>query len=61
MGAIKVDSSLKIKVSSGVNGNQMVEKLFWDLEDKNILLPSLKEDYLYDRFIEWHLREVFRE
>lgn len=61
MGAIGLDSSLKIKVSSDVNGNQMVEKIFWDFEDKNILLPSVKEDYLHDRFIEWHLREVFRE
>lgn len=25
MGAIEVDSSLKIKVSSGINGNQMVK------------------------------------
>lgn len=61
MGAIGLDSSLKIKVSSGVNGHQMVEKLFWDFEGKDILLPRVKEDYLHDRFIEWHLREVFRE
>jgi len=61
MGAIGLDSSLKIKVSSGVNGHQMVEKLFWDFEGKDILQPRIKEDYLHDRFIEWHLREVFRE
>lgn len=61
MGAIGLDSSLKIKVSSGVNGHKMVEKLFWDFEGKDILLPRVKDDYLHDRFIEWHLREVFRE
>lgn len=38
MGAIGLDSRLKIKISSGVNGHQMVEKLFWNFEDKNILL-----------------------
>ncbi|PXZ03687.1 hypothetical protein DKK70_15830 [Gilliamella apicola] len=60
MGAIGLDCNLKIKVSSGVNGNQIVEKLFWDFDGKNILLPRMKSDYLHDRFIEWHVREVFR-
>ena len=60
MGAIGLDCNLKIKVSSGVNGNHIVEKLFWDFDGKNILLPRMKNDYLHDRFIEWHVREVFR-
>nr|WP_218056532.1 HNH endonuclease [Gilliamella apicola] len=61
MGSIELDSSFKIKISSGVNGHQMVEKLFWVFEGKNILLPRVKEDYVHDRFIEWHLQEVFRQ
>lgn len=61
MRAIGLDSYLKMKISSGVNGHQMVEKLFWDFEGKNILLPRIKEDYFHDRFVEWHLREVFRK
>ena len=52
MGAIGVDCNLKIKVSSGVNENHIVEKLFWDFDGKNILLPRMKSDYLHDRFIE---------
>ena len=46
MGAIGLDCNLKIKVSSGVNGNHIVEKLFWDFDGKNILLPRMKSDYL---------------
>lgn len=56
-----IEGSLKMKISSGVNGHQRVEKLFWDFEVKNILLPDIKEDYLHDRFVEWHLWEVFRK
>lgn len=60
MGAIGLDSDLKLLVSNGVNGNSIVEKLFWDFEGKRILLPKVKEDYLHDGFVEWHFREVFR-
>lgn len=61
MGAIGLDSNLKLLVSGGVNGNSIVEKLFWNFEGKSILLPKVQEDYLHDKFIEWHLREVFRK
>lgn len=60
MGVIGLDSSLKIKISNGINGNQIVERLFWDFEGKDIKRPRSKEDHLHDRFVEWHLREVFR-
>ena len=56
-----IEGSLKIKISSGVNGYHMVEKLFWDFEGQNILIPRMKEDYLHDRFVEWHSLEVFRK
>lgn len=60
MGAIGLDSNLKLLVSGGVNGNDIIEKLFWDFEGKQIFLPKTKEDYLQDKFVEWHFREVFR-
>ena len=60
MSAIGLDSSLKIKISNGINGNQIVERLFWDFDGKDIKQPRSKEDHLHDRFVEWHLREVFR-
>lgn len=61
MGVIGLDSGLNILISEGVNGNDIVEKLFWDFEGKSIRLPKMKEDYLHDGFVEWHLREVFRQ
>jgi putative restriction endonuclease len=61
MGVIGLNSDLKIKISNGANGNQMVEKLFWDFDGKKILLPRTREDYLHDQFIEWHFKEVFRK
>lgn len=60
MGGIGLDSSFKLLVSGGINGNEIIEKLFWDFEGKQIFLPKMKEDYLQDRFVEWHLRQVFR-
>lgn len=60
MGAIGLDSSLKLLVSSGVNGNEIIEKLFWDFEGESIHLPKMKENYLHDKFVEWHFSEVFR-
>jgi putative restriction endonuclease len=60
MGAIGLDDGLRLLVSGGVNGNQIIEKLFWDFEGKTIQLPKNSSDYLHDKFVEWHFSEVFR-
>jgi putative restriction endonuclease len=60
MGAIGIDDSMKLLVSEGVNGSQMVERLFWDFAGEQLLLPKQKEHYPLEQFIEWHRGEVFR-
>ncbi len=60
MGAIAIDEHMKLLVSQGVNGNNIVERLFWDFAGKEIELPKNKGDYPQDSFIYWHHREVFR-
>ena len=47
-------------ISSRINGHQMVKRLIWNFEGKGIYRPRFKENYLHDRFVEWHVREVFR-
>lgn len=54
------DSSLKLLVSNGVNGNEIVDRLFWSFQGKSIFLPKEKTYYLQDNFVEWHFRQVFR-
>lgn len=60
MGAIGLDSSLKLLVSSGVNGNEIVDKLFWDFHGKSIFIPKEKIDYLQDKFVDWHYEQVLK-
>ena len=60
MGAIAIDDGMKLLVSQGVNGNSIVERLFWDFAGKEIGLPKNKSDYPSDGYIHWHSREVFR-
>lgn len=61
VGAIGLDSSLNILVSEGVNGNDIVQKLFWDFKGRPVSLPKEQKNYPHDSFVEWHLREVFRQ
>lgn len=60
MGAIGLDDSMKLLVSAGVNGSQMVERLFWDFAGKTILLPKSTEHYPLDNFVDWHRGQVFK-
>lgn len=53
-------SSLKFLVSDGVNGNEIVDRLFWHFQGKSVFLPNKKTYYLQDNFVEWHFRQVFR-
>nr|WP_222436592.1 restriction endonuclease [Serratia fonticola] len=51
---------MKLLVSAGVNGSQMVKRLFWDFAGKPIWLPKSAEHYPLDRFVEWHRGQVFK-
>ncbi|QIQ21013.1 phosphorothioated DNA-binding restriction endonuclease [Zophobihabitans entericus] len=61
MGAIGLNSGLKLLVSSGVNGNEIVDKLFWNFEGKSIFIPKEKKDWLQNKFVEWHHEQVFKK
>ncbi|HEM7145543.1 TPA: HNH endonuclease [Providencia stuartii] len=61
MGAIGLDENMKLLVSKGVNGNQMVEKLFWNFAGKLIYLPKDTMEYPKDIFINWHREQVFKQ
>ena len=59
-GSIGLDESMRVRISSAVNGSNIVSRLFWDFSGVQIHLPKNKEDYPQDKFIEWHQQEVFR-
>lgn len=61
MGAISIDDSMKLLVSNGVNGSQMVEQLFWQFANKLIYLPKNPLEYPNDTFINWHQEQVFKQ
>ncbi|HCR4057992.1 TPA: HNH endonuclease, partial [Proteus mirabilis] len=54
------DDNMKLLVSSGVNGNQMVEQLFWQFSNKVIGLPKNTKEHPKDTFIHWHREQVFK-
>ncbi|PEH53859.1 restriction endonuclease [Yersinia kristensenii] len=60
MGVIGLDGRMKLLVSEGVNGSQMVERLFWDFAGHTILLPKSAEHYPHEQFVEWHRGQVFK-
>lgn len=60
-GAIGVDENMRVQISSAVNGNSIVSRLFWDFSGAQIHLPMQKQNYPQDSFIAWHAREIFRK
>ncbi|WP_347253198.1 phosphorothioated DNA-binding restriction endonuclease [Leminorella grimontii] len=60
MGVISLDGDMKLLVSEGVNGSQIVEKLFWDFAGRQIGLPKSAESYPLEGFVAWHRGEVFK-
>lgn len=60
-GVITFDCDFRVRVSPGTTGGTMVERLIWDYENKNIILP--KYNYLYPSIdmIKWHVKEVFKD
>lgn len=60
-GSIGVDENMRVQISSAVNGNNIVSRLFWDFSGSQIHLPMQKEHYPQDNFIAWHTREIFRK
>ncbi|CDT81585.1 conserved hypothetical protein [Vibrio coralliirubri] len=59
-GVITLDSELTVQVSPAVTGGNMVERLIWEFENKQISLPRDASLYPDDKMVEWHVREVFK-
>lgn len=60
MGVIGINDSMKLLVSEGVNGSQIVERLFWDFAGHTILLPKSMEYHPREQFLAWHREQVFK-
>ncbi|EHJ9984788.1 phosphorothioated DNA-binding restriction endonuclease [Vibrio alginolyticus] len=60
-GVITFNSDLKVQVSPAATGGTMVERLIWDYESKQIVLPRDASLYPSEDAISWHLREVFKQ
>ncbi|HIF9274303.1 TPA: phosphorothioated DNA-binding restriction endonuclease [Photobacterium damselae] len=59
-GAITLDSDFKVRVSPAVTGGQLVDRLIWDFESKQIQLPRERANYPAYEMLKWHFREVFK-
>jgi putative restriction endonuclease len=59
-GAIGMDSSFRIVVSSRLHGGGLLSDLFLRLHGKSVILPSRKLAFPRQEYIEWHRHEVFR-
>lgn len=60
MGVIGIDDGMKLLVSEGVNGSQIIERLFWDFAGHEILLPKNAEHHPHEQYVEWHREQVFK-
>lgn len=59
-GSIGLDENMCVVISDAVNGGGVVQRLFWDFAGKMMALPSVRDNYPAERFVEWHRKEVFR-
>jgi putative restriction endonuclease len=59
-GAIGMDSSFRIVVSSRLHGGGLLSDLFLRLHGKSVIPPSRKLAFPRQEYIEWHRHEVFR-
>ncbi|KZN52953.1 phosphorothioated DNA-binding restriction endonuclease [Pseudoalteromonas luteoviolacea] len=58
-GAITITPEMRVKVSNAVNGSGVVEKLIWNYENEQILLPRQSEYLPFRTYFEWHKENVF--
>ncbi len=50
-GSIGLDENMRVLVSDAVNGEGIVEKLFWDFDGKTIALPQVRKNYPFEGFV----------
>lgn len=59
-GAITITSDMQVKVSTTVNGGQVVEQLIWNFDNKKIQIPRQSEYLPLEAYFNWHMENVFR-
>ncbi|MCW8107122.1 HNH endonuclease [Alteromonas ponticola] len=59
-GAMGLDSALRIRVSSILNGGEAAEKLFYRFENHRIYQVRSSENFPSDSYLRWHQEEVFK-
>ena len=58
-GVIGFSPDMKLRVSSALNGGKVIERLFWELEDKQIFIPRRESNSPLEVYVEWHFKNVF--
>nr|WP_242065378.1 HNH endonuclease [Pseudoalteromonas rubra] len=58
-GAITITPEMRVRVSSAVNGDGVVEQLIWNFDTKQIQLPRQKDYLPFSTFFQWHFENVF--
>lgn len=59
-GALGFTDDFKIMLSPSLNGGELVQRLFFDFDEKQILLPRNLNLIPSNDFIQWHKSEVFK-
>lgn len=59
-GVITFSCELKTQVSLATTGGEMVKRLIWDFDNKQIYIPRDSSLYPSEESLEWHIKEVFK-
>lgn len=59
-GAFSITEDFKVKLSDSLNGGEQAQRLFFDFENKLILLPKKDKWMPNVGHLKWHQKEVFK-
>jgi putative restriction endonuclease len=60
-GAFTIDAGHRVLVSEQVNGSSQVEGVLLRHHGAGLLVPRRQEELPNPEFLNWHVREVFKE
>ena len=58
-GVITFSFDMRLRVSSALNGGEIIDNFFWRFEDKEVFMPRRNENIPLQKYIEWHYKNVF--
>jgi len=58
-GVITFSSEMLLRVSPALNGGEIIDNFFWRFEGKEIYMPRKCENTPLQKYIEWHVKNVF--